>query len=110
VTTNHGGSFSWTPVTQKSSRDNFRPIVPAWDGDHTLLLWFRGTYTSAQTVDGVVLGIREDRSEIVGQKTYVDALGPGATTTLADGSPLVTGSGVGQWHLRSVGNGGSLLS
>jgi hypothetical protein len=109
VTTNHGGNFSWTPVTQRSSRDNFRPIVPAWDGDHTLLLWFRGTYTSAQTVDGVVLGIREDRSEVVGQKTYVDGLGP-ATTTLADGSPLVTGSGVGQWHLRSVGNGGSLLS
>jgi len=110
VTTNHGASSAWTPVTQKSSRENFRPIVPAWDASRTLLLWFRGTYTSAQIVDAAVLGIREDRSEVVGQKTYVDALGSSATTTLANGSPLVTGSGVGQWHLQSVGNGGTLLS
>jgi hypothetical protein len=110
VTTNHGASFTWTPVTQKSSRDNFRPIVPAWDNTHTLLCWFRGTYTSAQIVDAVVIGVREDRSEVVGQKTYVDAAGPGATTTLADGSPLVTGPGTGQWHVQGVGNGGSLLS
>jgi len=110
VTTNHGASFSWTPVTQKSSRDNVRPIVPAWDATHTLLLWFRGTYTSAQTVDAVILGMREDRSEVVSQKAYLDALGPDATTSFADGSPLVIGTGAGQWHLRSVGNGGSLLS
>src|SRR5581483_4140756 len=31
VTTNHGASFAWSPVTQNSVRDNFRPIVPAWD-------------------------------------------------------------------------------
>jgi hypothetical protein len=110
ITTNHGASFQWTPVTQKSSRDNFRPIVPAWDSSHTLLLWFRGTYTSAQIVDAVVEGIVENRSEVVGLKNYADALGPKAVTTLANGSPLVTGSGVGQWHLQPVGNAGSLLS
>jgi hypothetical protein len=110
VTTNHGAGFAWMPVTQNSSRDNFRPIVPAWDSSHTLLLWFRGTYNAAQSVDAIVLAVREDRSEVVGQKTYADALGPNATTTLANGSPLVTGAGVGQWHLQSVGNGGSLLS
>jgi hypothetical protein len=110
VTTNHGASFTWTAVTQNSSRDNLRPIVPAWDGQHTLLLWFRGTYNAAQSVDAVVLGIREARSEAAGPKTYVDALGTNATTTLADGSPLVTGSGAGQWHLQPFGNGASLLS
>ena len=62
VTTNHGASFTWTPVTQKSSRDNFRPIVPAWDSTHTLLCWFRGTYTSAQIVDAIVVGLRTTRT------------------------------------------------
>src|SRR5262245_12441919 len=67
LTTNHGASFSWTPITQKSSRANFRPIVPAWDESHTLLLWFRGTYTSAQTVEAVVLGSGESTSRVRGR-------------------------------------------
>ena len=31
VTTNHGASFAWSPITQNSVRENFRPIMPLWD-------------------------------------------------------------------------------
>jgi hypothetical protein len=55
-----------------------------------------------------VLGIVDQRSLIAGQKNYVDATG--ANTAFADGSALVTGPGLNQWHLQSAGNGGSLLS
>jgi hypothetical protein len=57
VTANHGASFTWTPVTQHSTRDNFRPIVPAWDKDHTALLWWRGTSYTSQRFDAAVVGL-----------------------------------------------------
>ena len=44
-------------MTANSSRDNFRPIVPAWNRDNTALLWFRGTYTSAQIFSTQVVGV-----------------------------------------------------
>ena len=109
ITTNHGASFTWIPITQNSLRDNLRPIVPSWDGNNTALLWFRCTYNSAQSIDGAPVGLLDRRSEIPAAKTYVDA--DASNTTLTDGSPLVTGSGTGQWHIRSgVGNSGSLLA
>lgn len=57
VTTNHGASFAWTPVTQDSTRDNLRPIVPAWDKDHTALLWWRGTSFTSQRFNAEVVGL-----------------------------------------------------
>ena len=109
ITTNHGATFSWVPITQNSLRDNLRPIVPSWDGNDTALLWFRCTYNSAQSIDGAPVGLIERRSEASVLKTYIDA--DASNTTLADGTALTTGSGTGQWHLRSVtGNGGSLLA
>jgi hypothetical protein len=113
VTIDHGATWSWTPITQQSVRDNLRPIVPVWDGSDTALLWWRGTYNAdnaAQNRDTAVVGIIERRSEVVGQMTYVDAT---ATNTFfaATGTPLVTGSGSGQWHDRTgFGNGGSVLA
>ncbi len=109
VTTNLGASFTWTPITRNSSKDNFRPVVPAWDQNDTLLLWFRGTYTSAQIVDAAVIGIDNRRSEVAGQRVYVDATSTN-TYFASNGSALVTGAGSNQWHLQSFGNGGSLLS
>jgi hypothetical protein len=35
-----------TPITQNSTVDNLRPIVPAGDGSVRVLVWLRGTYTS----------------------------------------------------------------
>ncbi len=109
VTDDGGATFRWTPLTENSSRDNFRPVVPAWDGDNVALIWFRGIYNAAQDYDAALIGLVERRSEGRGRMSYVDA-GP-ANTTLSDGSPLVTGDGIGQWHqLVGTGNGGVLLA
>jgi hypothetical protein len=109
VTTNHGAGFQWTMITSNSVRDNFRPIVPVWGHDDVALLWFRGTYTSAQSFDSAIVGLIERRAESRGLMTYADATT--ANTTFTNGSPLVTGTGAGEWHLRtSTGNGGSVLA
>jgi hypothetical protein len=112
VTTNHGTSFAWTPVTQNSVRDNLRPIVPAWDGSDTALIWFRGTYSTAQIYDEAPVGIVEHRSEVGGQMHYVDATaGAGGNTTLTNGATLTLSSAANQWHSQTgVGNGGTILS
>jgi hypothetical protein len=57
TTCDNGATFTWTPITARSTRDNLRPIVPAWDANHTALLWFRGTYTTAQQYNAAVVGI-----------------------------------------------------
>jgi hypothetical protein len=116
VTSDQGATWSWTPITRNSVRDNLRPIVPAWDKNNTVLLWFRGTYSSAQLFDAAVVGILDRRSDTSPLKSYVDATL--ANTTLADGSPLTTtgpdtsaGPADNKWHIRTgIGNGGSILT
>jgi len=109
VTTNHGASFTWTPITQNSTHDNLRPIVPAWDDNDITLIWFRATYSTAQIIDGTPVGLVERHAEMDGQKTYVDA--NTTNTTLATGAALVTGNGTGQWHLRTTtGNNGNVFA
>jgi hypothetical protein len=56
VTCDNGATWDWAPITQGSSQENLRPIVPKWDGQHTALLWMRGTYTSAQNFATAVVG------------------------------------------------------
>lgn len=116
VTTNHGASFTWTPITRNSTKDNFRPVVPVWNENNTALLWFRGTYNTAQIFDAVVVGIIDHKTGTVGPMTYVDATD--SNTTLINGSPLTTtgpdanaGADDDQWHERTgFGNGGSVLT
>ncbi|MFH0990244.1 MAG: T9SS type A sorting domain-containing protein [bacterium] len=116
VTANHGAIWTWTPITQKSVRDNFRPVVPLWDNNNTALVWCRGTYTSAQNFDAAVVGILDRRLETIGKKNYVDATT--SNTTFADGAALVTtgpdtsaGTMDSKWHLRTgQGNGGTVLT
>jgi hypothetical protein len=112
VTTNHGASFTWTPVTQNSIRDNLRPIVPVWDGSDTALIWFRGSYSTAQIYDEAPVGIVEHRSEVIEQMHYVDATaGAGGNTTLTNGTTLVLSAAANQWHSQTGGgNGGTILS
>ncbi len=112
VTTDHGATFTWTPITQNSVRDNLRPIVPLWDGNDTALIWFRGSYHTAQIYDEAPVGIVEHRSEIARQMHYVDATaGVGGNTTLTNGTPLILSASANQWHLQTgVGNGGTVLS
>lgn len=115
VTANHGASFTWTAITQNSVRDNLRPIVPAWDGSDTALIWFRGTYNAtnaAQNYDGAPVGIVEHRSEVAGQMHYVDATaGDGGNTTLTNGATLTLSGSLNEWHSQTgVGNGGTVIS
>ena len=56
TTCDNGASFKWTPVTANSTKDNIRPLVPKWDASHTALLWMRGTYTSAQSLEESLVG------------------------------------------------------
>jgi hypothetical protein len=109
TTTNHGASFTWTQVTRNSARDNFRPIMPSWYPGNAALVWFRGTYFSAHSYDAAIVGILDRRAETRDLGTFVDATT--ANTTLADGSPLVTGPGANQWHERAGSfNGGTVLA
>jgi len=116
VTTDNGKTWSWSPITQNSTRDNMRPIVPLWNQTNHLLLWCRGTYTTAMNFDAAVVGIIESDSEIVCKKTYVDAAL--SNTTLWNGasfSPTGPDSNSNpidnQWHIRTgAGNEGTVIS
>lgn len=116
ATSDNGASWTWTPITQNSVRDNLRPIVPLWDKSNTALLWCRGTYSAAQIFDAAVVGILDRRSETISKKTYVDA--DTLNTALANGSTLPytgpvanAGAADGLWHIRTgVGNGDYVLT
>jgi hypothetical protein len=116
VTTDHGETWQWTPITWNSVRDNLRPIIPAWEDRHTTVIWFRGTYSSAQSFDAAVVGIIDDESFVPNLMTYVDA--DHSNTTLSNGNPFVTtgpdgnpGADDNQWHERiGFGNGGSVFT
>jgi hypothetical protein len=116
VTNNNGVSWIWTPITSKSVRQNLRPIIPRWNSNNTALLWWRGTYNSAQSFDAATVGILDRRLDTVTVMRYVDATP--ANTTLSTGAPLVTtgpdsnqGPADNQWHRRTgYGNGGSVFT
>jgi hypothetical protein len=56
VTCDDGATFKWTALTENSTVDNLRPIVPKWDSTHTLLLWMKGTYDTAQKMTMTIVG------------------------------------------------------
>jgi hypothetical protein len=56
VTCDKGATWQWAPLTEKSAKDNLRPVVPKWDATHTFLLWERGDYNTAQTYKTEILG------------------------------------------------------
>ncbi|MGE3779496.1 MAG: BNR-4 repeat-containing protein [Pirellulaceae bacterium] len=51
-----GGPWQWQPVTQHSTVDNLRPIVPARSKTPGLLLWFRGRYTTYREYETEIVG------------------------------------------------------
>ncbi len=56
TTCDNGATFKWTPVTANSTNDNYRPIVPKWDAEHTALLWMQGKYETAQRMTMAIVG------------------------------------------------------
>lgn len=116
VTNDNGESWSWTPITQNSSHDNLRPIIPAWDADNTAVLWWRGSMSSSQRYDTAVVGIIDRKTEQLGVVSYYDAtesnttLSDNSALTLSDPSPIA-GASDGLWHLRTgVGNGSTVFT
>jgi putative BNR repeat neuraminidase len=57
VTADSGATWNWTAITKESRIDNIRPIVPAGTGDHSVVLWLRGTYTSYVNYDLDIVGL-----------------------------------------------------
>jgi hypothetical protein len=115
VTTDNGQTWTWTAITENSSVDNLRPIIPQWDEDHTALLWWRGNQTNSQNFDTAVVGLILSENESLGDVHYVDATTE--NTTHSNGSPLKTTSDSGPgatdnlWHIRSeAGNGGTVFT
>jgi hypothetical protein len=115
VTTDQGATWTWTALTANSVHDNLRPIVPAWDAQHTALLWWRGSHTNSIVRDTAVVGLLLADDESVSAFTYVDATA--ANTTRADGTPLPTttggaaGAADGAWHVRTgFANGGTVYA
>ena len=57
ITCDDGATWQWIPITQKSTADNLRPIVPNWNAKNTALLWWKGTYIKAQQYDAQIVGL-----------------------------------------------------
>lgn len=116
VTSDHGATWTWTAITENSSFDNLRPIIPAWDENNTAVLWWRGSMSRSQRYDTAVVGILDRDNEKLGVVNYVDATA--ANTTLADGSAFAftgpspnAGPSDGSWHQRTgAGNGGTVFT
>lgn len=110
-----GATWSWTALTENSTYDNLRPIVPVWDGGDTALFWWRGSYSSAVNFDAAVVGMILADGETAGITAYHDATA--ANTRLASGGVLAAttgpapGAADGSWHVRTgFGNGGTVLT
>ena len=115
VTTDDGTTWTWTAITENSTYDNLRPIIPQWDDDNTALLWWRGTYSTSQYADTAVVGLILSDTETQGDIHYVDATL--SNTTLSNGNPLTTTSGPSAgatdnlWHIRTdLGNDGTVFT
>ena len=111
TTDDDGATWAWEPITERSTRDNLRPIVPAWSASETALLWWRGTYSTAQRFDAAVVGLIERADETRSPLRYVDAT-PANTTRTDGGAVDATGPSAdqgeidGRWHVRTgFGNG-----
>ena len=115
-TADGGANWTWTAITEHSIVDNLRPIIPDSHGGDTTVLWFRGTYTTAGSIDAAVVGIVDRSGEVASLINYVDA--NASNTKYASGAALQTSTPSGStgpldnlWHERTgFGNGGSVLT
>lgn len=66
VTLDGGLTFTWEAVTESSSADNLRPIVPEQHGYDRALVWFYGTYSTYTSYQTRVLALLENPLWIAG--------------------------------------------
>lgn len=59
LTKDAGTTWTWSPVTQNSTADNLRPIVPISpdSAGHPIVLWLRGSYRSYTDYELDVVGL-----------------------------------------------------
>lgn len=57
TTTDEGEAWAWTPITPGATEDHVRPFVPR--GDHHVVLWLRGRYTTYTDYDTEVVALIE---------------------------------------------------
>ena len=50
-------NWIWLPITENSTEDNIRPIVPDWDDKNTAVIWLQGTYESYTDFNLKVVGM-----------------------------------------------------
>ena len=62
-TTSGGQAWDFASITNNSSIDNLRPIVPKRNSNQTALLWFRGTYRTYRDYDTQIVGLALDDSQ-----------------------------------------------
>lgn len=116
VTPDSGDTWQWTAVTENSTRDNFRPIIPKWDSTNTAVLWFRGSYYAAHNFDAAIVGKLIDETTTQSPMNYVDAnrnntVAADSTEKAFSGTSSETVDSVDNlWHeLSGLGNGGSVI-
>lgn len=112
VTRDHGETWTWTSITENSTYDNLRPIVPAWDENNTVLLWLRGTMTSSQNYDFAVVGILDRHRERPADPRYLDARPDNTAPVDPDGDrPSTDEVPPTGWTFRTdIGHGGNLFA
>ena len=52
-----GMNWDWVPITENSTEDNIRPIVPDWDNQNTAVIWLQGTYDHYTDYNLKVVGV-----------------------------------------------------
>ncbi len=115
TTPDHGITWEWNPVTFRSTRDNFNPVVPEWTKHRTAILWMRGNCLSPNNYDASVVGIIGREGEVMGKKVYIDACRQNTINGCCfDSLELTynkeTSGGDNRWHeLPGVGNNGTVL-
>ncbi len=57
VTEDRGASWNWEAITENSTVDNLRPVVPAEDREGTILLWTRGELRTFRDYDLEMVGV-----------------------------------------------------
>lgn len=57
ITGDGGKSWTWKAITENSTMDNLRPLVPEWDSDKTVVLWLRGEFRTYTDYDTKVVGL-----------------------------------------------------
>lgn len=57
ITEDLGESWVWNAITQDSTVDNLRPVVPEWNDESTALVWMRGNYNTYFDWDTEIVGL-----------------------------------------------------